>query len=265
MTEPDAQGEQTHVEESASTGTPVVEATPTEETRPVYWNELNSLPEDVRPLVEPIFKEWDTNVAKRLQGVHSEYEPYKPLFDEWEPEALSSALGLAQALEENPQEVIAQLAEAYGIDLGQGAASPQQSEPQAVEEDTSTEPDDPRFQLLEALARTVIEEREQRSMAEAQAELDTVLEGLRQQYGDYDENYVLSLIANEVEPEQAVAMFQQSVQQYAAKLNAPQANAPTVLGQGGGYPSQQVDPATLSNKDTEALVAQMLRAANQQG
>jgi hypothetical protein len=61
------------------------------------WAEyLEPLPESVRPLVEPAFKEWDAQVTKRFQSLHSEYEPYKQIIDDYEPDALAQAVAAMQ-------------------------------------------------------------------------------------------------------------------------------------------------------------------------
>lgn len=260
-------------EEPTGTGPAVPSApAPEADNKPIYWQQLEQLPEDVRPLVEPVFKDWDAGVSKRLQSVHSEYEPYKALVDEYEAEALQQAVQLAQALEANPEAFARNLLEAYGIDLGQGAASPPQSAPAVMPDatDPSALPDDPRFarldqheQLLQTMAEALLAERQEKALAQSSAQLDTVLNDLRTQYGEFDENYVLTHIANGVDPLQAVGMFHTAVEAYMAKQNQP--DAPQVIGQGGGYPSQQVDPTTLNNQDTEKLIVDMLRAANQQG
>lgn len=259
------QGQEAAADPTGLAVEPAVTEAPVE--NPPYWNELQELPESVRPLVEPVFKKWDAGVGQRLQSVHSEYEPYKPLFDEWEPDALSQAVQIAQALETDPQAFVQAIMEAYKIDLGQGVADQQ---PVVTPEFDENGPIDPRYQalldqqaqqdqLLQTMANAMISERQAAEQATSMQQLEQTLAQLRTEQGDFDETYVLGLIANNVEPAQAVEMFKQAVSQYAA----PKVEAPVIMGQGGGYPSNQVDPAGLDDKATKDLIVQMLRAANQ--
>lgn len=228
-------------------------------------NDLQKLPESVRPLVEPIFREWDGNVTKRLQSVHSEYEPYKPFVEAYEPDAIAQAIGLAQALEEDPQKFLAALQEAFGTPE-QGATGQPQAVAQPQEPAAPVEPWQEQLsqhqQLLEVIAQNMLAERQAQEQAAEDAELDSLLTELHTKHGAFDDNYVISLIANDVEPEAAVAQFKSIVEGYAQQLNAPNATAPTVVGSAGaGLPAERPNPSALSSKDTKALVAQMLAQA----
>lgn len=67
-----------------------------------YAEYLNRIPEEHRPLVEPIFKEWDGNVTKRFQE-HAErlkaWEPYQEAgLDRYDPQTLTQLVEFAQQL-----------------------------------------------------------------------------------------------------------------------------------------------------------------------
>lgn len=241
------------------------------ESKAPWENYLEKFPSSLHPVAREVFTEWDGNVTKRFQDLHSTYEPYKPFVEQWEPESIQEALQLAQALEANPQEFYNAMAKAYGFaESEQGAENqPEVEAPQEFEYD----PDDPlqvrlsqQEELLRTLSDHILGQREAQEQARIQAEqdaaLDTAMNTLKQQHGEFDEQYVLMQIANGVDPEDAVKQFQTLVGTWAARQNAPAASAPRVIGSGGGLPSTKVDPANLNSKQTKDLVVELLRSQN---
>lgn len=248
------------------------ETTTEQQPNKTPWDDyLTDLPESVRPLVEPKFREWDASVTQRFQSLQSEYEPYKPLFDDYDAEALAEAVSIAQAMENDPEGFISAVMQAYGLDqgtAGQQEAKPegQQAQPQGEQQTGEVNPFEQKLtqheELLRAMAETLVSERESRAEAEGEAELDALLANLHKEHGEFDENYVLTLMANDVDPAQAVQQFNTLVQTHAKRLNTPAAK---VAGSGGGgYPSQQVDLASLDSKSTKNLIVEMLKAEGQQ-
>ena len=244
------------------------EQAPEQESRAPWSDFVEKFPASYRGIAEEAAKEWDAGVTKRFQDLHSTYEPYKPFIEEWEPDAIGQAIQLAQALESDPQAFYQALAQSYGFaESEQGVANQQQelAQPEYDEND----PYAPQLQQHEELLRTLADHIIGQEEAKRQAEesrinnemLDTALNTLKQQYGEYDENYVLQAIAAGQDPEDAVKAFRGMVDQWAAKQNAPAANAPRVMRGSGGLPSLQVDPAQLGNKETKNLVAEYLRSA----
>jgi len=267
MGEFDTEGDVTQDQPDAGTGPVEQEGGATNDGQPPWADYLTDLPDSVRPLVEPKFKEWDASVTKRFQSLQSEYDPYKPLIAEYEPDALQQAVHLAQAMEANPQEFLARVAEAYGIEFGsdQGTADQQELEEPADNDDPYAQRFQQHEQLLQTMAEAMINERQQQEHAQADWELDGMLTELATKHGEFDEAFVLTQVANGVPPEQAVQNFQSIVQGYAQKLNQPSQQAPSVVsGGGGGYPSQQVNPNSLNSQGRKDLIVQMLRAANEQ-
>lgn len=239
------------------------EAPPQEPVSP-YAEHLESLPESVRPLVEPIFKKWDADVTQRFQQVHSQYEPYKawePIASEYDPDTVQQAIQLAQVLNEDPRRVYDALAENFGYASEQGHADPD------AEDDSEFDGPviDPRLQTVEemtnAMAEIMLSQQRIQQEAQEDAELDAYLNDLKSKHGDYDEEYVLAHMHMGFSGEEAIAKYQQLIGQ--ARQTAPV--APAILGSGGGLPSNAIDPAQLSTKDTKALVAQFLAQANNQG
>lgn len=241
----------------------------------LYSQYLENIPTDLHPVVIESYKKWDGDVTKRLQSVHSEYEPYKPVFEQYEPDALQQAVQLAEALESDPEAFLKALQEAYGITPQQQGQEfvQQQQEPEVNYGNEPLSPEavrlDQQEQLLRAMAERMLAEEQQREeqqrFQQEEAEYEQTMTALKTQYGEFDEVYVNSLLAQGVDPHLAVNHWKQQVETFAQQRLAPNLTAPTVMGAGGGMPSVQRDVAELSSQETRHLVEQMLRQAAESG
>lgn len=233
---------------------------------------LNQIPELERPIVAKYINDWDAGVSKRFQEVHSEYEAWKPFKEQGvDPEELNQLIALGQALNANPQETLNAIAEAYGIQFA----------PPATEQGTPTEPPKPtevtpsplgdlpepvvqKLAMVDTMAEILLAQQRDAEARAADQELEKILSSAREKHGDFDERYVLTLIANGLEPDAAVSEFKALQDRLAQAAAAPSNNSPVVLGsQGGnGLPDSSVDVTKLDSKATRELVTQMLEAAN---
>lgn len=255
----------------APTDVPVVQPTdsPPAVTSKPYDAYLEELPESVRPLVEPIFQKWDSGVTQRFQKLQEEYEPYqswKPLVEAGAPPELAQqSLQLVQTLEANPEQVLQALAQAYNVELG-SSVTPEPATPDPLDEVDEGPTPDPRLQQHEEMLKTMgnylLQQQQEKQKADEDAALERTLTDLRTKHGDFNEKYVLALMAQGEQPEKAVEQFKADLAQFVADTKAN--NAPVVVGPGGGVPTTSVDPSTLGGKDTKALVIELLAAANQQ-
>lgn len=249
----------------------------TPESQALYADYLNELPETVRPLAESAFKKWDADVTRRFQELHSQYDPWKPVIEAANPDDVAGALQVANVLEQDPERFLRAFAESFP-DLVQGVLGQQQQQqqtPASTDEQglDGLDPSDPlvqRITQLEGLLQQAVGGfqgfTEQQQQQENQKILDQTLADLHTQHGDFDDTYVLSQMAfRGLTPEQAVTEFKNNV---LAKYGQPQPQqqqqqqAPNVLTPGGGLPATPINVAELSDKDTKALVAQLLDNAN---
>lgn len=242
-----------------TTDTDTGQVEPQEQKAP--WAEyLEPLPESVRPLVEPTFKKWDADVTQRFQQYSQTLEPYKawdPVIQEFQdPQVAQQAAALMQAINEDPERVYRALAEQFGFG-DQGAEEP------TTEESSPEDYVDPEFatyrQMTENMAAIMLAQQQAEEAAREDAALDNYLTELKTKYGDFDDEYVLAHMHLGMDGEQAVAKFQGLLNQRLAQVPT----APTILGAGGGLPSQAIDPAQMNSKDVKNLVAQMLAAQAQ--
>lgn len=233
----------------------------------LYAAYLEKFPTSLHPIARDVFKEWDGNVTKRIQSVHQEYEPYKPFVESYEPDAIEQALAIAEAMERDPQAFVDAMVNAYGLTPAQEAELQQQLNPDDDEDEF--DPQAARLaqheELLQTMAEAMLAERQEREqlieLQESEALYTQTMDALTEKYGEFDVEYVNTLLANGVDPDVAVQHWQSQVQTFAQRQLAPNQTAPMVMGAGGGTPSIQRDVENLSSQETKQLVAEMLRNA----
>lgn len=234
------------------------------------WDEvLSVLPEQFHSVVTPHFQKWDSAANQRVESVNgqlSAFESYKPFVEHGiSAEDVEQGIRLMYEVNNNPQSVYDALQKAYNFGQAPNAATPVANNGESEEE---AEPNsDPRYNRLneglELVSRIVLNDAQAKQAAQADSALDSELNQLKEKIGDYDERYVLALMQSGLSAEQAGDAWAGLQQQF-----QPKPFAPSILsgnnGGGSGLPSNAIDPAKLSSKDTRGLVAQMLQqAANQ--
>lgn len=256
---------------------------------PPYAKHLEKVPEGFRPLVEPTFKEWDADVTRRLQEVHSRYEPYKQFLDaQVAPEQLREAMDLYRMMVENPERIYEAMGQHLGITQQQAGAEQGQ---EADEDEFDLGGEDPHFDLekdprfkayaqqQQELARqqqiiveSMQQARQQQEEAEGEAWLNQrtqeITADLQQKGIEPDWDYVLTLASSLMEHkgmdhdkalDTAVGSYVTKVQSYMQRPTAGQ-SAPMVLPTSGGTPSTQT-PVFESGKQRREYGAAALRAA----
>lgn len=235
-----------------------------------------------RAIVEPYVKQWDAGVTRRFQDLHSQLRPYEEIGAD--PVQLQAAYRLYQMVDQDPQQVLQILQEAVGADggagvqqqgplpqgqpqLGQGQAPGQLPQQQPGQAPGALPPEvqqqfDMMQQMLEALGNKVLEGDQQSAQAQEDSELDDYIGLLKQEFGEFDERYVLSQMMAGMDGEQAVQAFQQLVQGQVNQRSAPP--VPPILGGGGAIPQEQQSIAKAGRGDVKNLVANILAQANSQ-
>jgi hypothetical protein len=237
---------------------------------PAWQQILNQIPSEYHEAVIPTLQRWDSGVSRRFQRIHDEYAPYKEL-GEFEPDSIKEAMNVYNALNNDPAATWEAIGRVYGL-------SPQQVS-QAASDDEDFDMDDlpgpirERLNRLDEHDRTLvqlsqqIQQQQQASQQEQEDEaLEEYLDDLREEYGDFDEEYVVGLIAAGLDGEDAVERFQQLINDIASNTEVePRANYPQVMSGGGGVPDYgEVDTSSMSNQDTQALIAEILRLSHDQ-
>lgn len=254
-----------------------------------YAGYLKGIPEQYHGQLLDGFKRTDGHWQNKLNEAQSQYTPWAPIAERYELPYVQASTAFMDAIQQNPAEVVPWLAREFGVEVAQqaqqqvqGQGQQQWGQDQGGAEDwrTNVQPEVlqrlDRMDEVERLAMTnaqafmeaqqkqqEVEQRQQ--LNEEIAEFDRHLGELRTKHGDFDMDWVLAKLGTGEfdSPEKAVHAYKSWEQQVVAA--AAQRRVPTLLNSGGGYQSNQVDPASMSAKDTRALVAQIVAQANQDG
>lgn len=249
-----------------SQGQELPDTTPEPDVESPWSKYLEGVPTAFRPTIEGRFKEWDADVTRKFQQVHSEYEPYKafqPLLDAgYDPQQLYQ---LADTINNDPRRLYDALVSNFGDEWGLNG---QVQTPEQGQHGTNVDEDllesDPRYAELKStvdiMADIFLEQHRREQEQTEDQQLDQYLGALKQQFGEYDEKVVLGLMNAGLSGEDAVKAYQNSITQALQQRNRPQ--APRILGSGGGIPTESVDLSKSQNRKN--LVTQMLTAAKEQ-
>jgi hypothetical protein len=240
------------------------------------WQEiLNVIPEELHDKVLPTLQQWDAGVSRRFQKIHDEYEPYKK-FEEYDPEDIEEAMGVYRALTSDPASTWETIGRVYGL-------SPQQVSQATSDEDFDLDELPPAIreklskidlhdQVLEYVSQQMLELQAQEEEAQEDQVLEELLEDLHETYGDFDEEYVVGLLASGIDPDEAVGRFKEFTSKYSSSQPYRQQTpatlqhetAPRVMSSGGGIPNAgSVDVSKLSNQSTQDLISQILRLSQE--
>lgn len=240
---------------------------------PAPWQSyVDRFPEQSRQQAAEIFREWDGNVTRQQQSVQSQYAPWRSFADAgYEPQYVTAATQLLDQIRTNPQEIIPWLASEAGVNWGgqgdQGAPAASEQQPEWM---SNLPPElvdrlgrmDKVEQLAELLGQTMLQQQEEQQLNSELADFDNYLAELAKQYGEFDEDWVLAKIeAQQMTPEQAVQGWHEQRQIWAAE--AARGRAPRILGNGGGLPSNHIDPRSMNRSQTRDLVAQLAMEAQE--
>lgn len=217
-----------------------------------------------RPIVEPYVKQWDAGVSRRFQELHSELAPWKALGVD--PDTVTSAMTLYQMIDDNPQQVVDLITQAIAEETGQ--LSPGQGIDQPLGQPPGDAPGispelqqrlDRQDKVLEAIAQHFLGQQQEQQQAQEDQQLDQYLGLLKQEYGEFDEDYVIAKMLSGMSGDDAVKAYSQAVQsQVNARAARPQ--VPTILGGGGSVPNESQSIAKASRGDVKSLVTNLLQA-----
>lgn len=258
MTLADAQGS---VDEGQSTGDDGGQ----EQSDGLASSFLSRIPDADRAVVEKYVKQWDAGVTRRFQELHKQYEPYKNL---GELETLQKAQEIYGILDEDPERLYNALREVFEEETGEQLQNQDASVESPPEFQGALQELQSRFeqqtQVLEALANYVMNIENQSKESQEDAELEDYLDLLKQEYGEFDEDYVLTKMYHGASGEEAIQAYQEFVQQITNQAGSAVNNLPTFLSSSGGSgvpqtPSQKL--GEIPGKDIRNLVADVLAQA----
>ena len=252
----ETQGQETETSiESQSSGTGINPA----------WNDLlESVPSSLHSQITPHLTKWDQNFQTKINEVHSQYEPFKPFVEsQIAPDQINYALGVLQAIEERPQDVLNALQAYIGTDDDeQGQDDTEDNGPEQPE--LFNHPEYKRMQeMVETMAQLLVQQRQAETDAQVDSELESDLKAAQEKHGDYDEEWVLTKMYNNpnLSVDEAVQAYKEFEQGILSRNRKP---GPPVMSPGGSVPNQDFKPSGLDSQGKRGLVAQMLAQAAQQ-
>jgi hypothetical protein len=254
---------------------------------------LGRVPQEHRPIVEPYVKQWDAGVTRRFAELHSQLAPYQEL---GELEELQAAAGVAQMLQENPYQVYGILHQALingelfdemGNPIAPGSPFPgQQGGQQQLAQQQQTIPGqqeqglngqdipapvaqrlDQITQAVMALGNHLLGQQQSSQVQEEDAALDSWLEQMHTEYGEFDDRWVIGRVLDGEDPEAAITAFNDLITERASSQLNRQNGLPALLGAGGGggAPADPSNVKNLSRKQTQGLVASVLASRSGNG
>lgn len=228
-------------------------------------NELyDILPKSLHGLIEPVVSKWQSGIDREFEKMSG----YRQLAEAGvSPDIIEASLELAQQISANPRAIYDELAERYGW---QQAQQIMQEATAVAATATETEDDGFDFELgddqssaelkalkaeIEAMKSERVQEAEAQQAAQYEYEIETSLEYLREEHGDFDENMIIrrAMLLSEDYPDAelpqligaAYEQYQQEVQQIASQVSK---RAPRVSG-GAGNSLPAPEQVKLSSRD----------------
>lgn len=247
--------------------------TPTESTpgiNPAWNSVLDKIPAEFHSQIIPTFQEWDKNFQSKTSEVQSQYEPYNFLLEGGiDPQRVQMALNLTNIIDADPRKFYEEMGNFYKDQWGQGQQGQDNGEEfqlGAAEEDFDIT-QHPKFQELqqtiEAMSQGLQQQEQEKAIKQAEAEVEAEVKQLKEEYGDWDEEFVFSLAVAKNIP------LKQAVEAYNAKFgqaqSQPKPTPPTVFPTTNSVPlAQQADPAKMSRQQTRQMVVEILKAQSKE-
>jgi hypothetical protein len=227
---------------------------------------LKTVDEDHRELLEPYVKRWDAAVTRRFQNYSQTLAPYQQL---GEVDEIQQAMEFVNYARENPEELYRLLKEEFeDDDQGSGPGTSSSDSPlQGLPPEIAEQFGELRS-VVELMAQDYIDRQNQTKEQQEDEAVETLLGQLHTEFGDFDEEYVLTKIANGTDPAKAVKQFNRLQEKAIEKALADSGieNLPSVLNsrRGGSGPPVQEQSQRLGDipsKDLKNVVADIVAQA----
>lgn len=239
------------------------------------WEEAwKDVPEPIKAQQRAVFEKWDANF-NALQARHAPYAQYEQ--HGYNPEYISQAISIQQALVANPEEFVRKAISEFGLTVGEARQA--LADAQNVDPNTFVTPEEERIRRIEAQNAQLMQTFEERQRAEQEAQLKAqqvgqirgILGNLHATYGDFDEERVVQWASMNASTgknaDLEVALNELRAYEADVVLRA-QRTAPRVLGAAGGTASFQAPPEPkrlLTDDERLAKALELGRQLTQQG
>jgi len=230
---------------------------------PAWQPFLEAVPQEYHAKVTPLLQEWDSNVNKRFEKVHSDYADYKDFKENGVNRAqLEQGLNLLNAISADPLQVYKAMKEAYKFEEDAPPSGQGQQEPKVDDEPWKKGYEELR-QNYETVAKVLVAKQEAEENARQDQLLATEMSDLRKKYGDYDEEWVLAKLM--VNPKNTPEMAVKAYKDWEAQQQARFGPKPLFISGNGAVPgANNFDPRKAKDKDVNSYVAEMLMHSQRQ-
>lgn len=244
---------------------------------------LESIPEEIREQVAPIFKEWDGNVTREFQKRAEQWKPYEELgIRDLDPEDLGALMGFYEAAQDETtfKDWVTEAARELGLSLAPAEGDVPGDEPDEPDEGDVGELTPERIEQMiaqshaerdAAEAARKEEERVAEIHEQVAAEARQTLDELKGEFGDddrWDEDLVAFYASRHQGENVSIAdALRKGFQDMTQRLNAAQSDAldaklgkQTAPAVGGGRPNTTPAPIKTISQAGDQL-RERLRAA----
>ncbi|NBT35699.1 MAG: hypothetical protein EBT03_09210 [Betaproteobacteria bacterium] len=188
-----------------------------------YAEYLDKLPEEIRGDVEPVFKEWDSNVTKKFQehaDFRKQWEPLQDLnLNDVPRDELENLIALRELAAESPEEFDRWLMETV---TERGLLGQDSQDPYAAEEDS--DPLEDKLSPLQSELQQLKEWKEQQEyesrVSEAMKLVEQQVEEASQKHPDVPKELAEQFLASfaESDPENAVNLAYEAAEKWMAQI-----------------------------------------------
>jgi len=188
-----------------------------------YQEYLDRLPEDIRGDVEPIFKDWDSNVTKKFQEAaefRKQWEPFQDLnLTDVPRDELQNLIALRELAADDPDQFNEWLI-STALERGLLEQQAEESDPYEDESDPLEEKLNPLQSELQQLKEWKEQQEEEARISEAMKFVEQQVEEARQKHPDVDPELAEQFLASfaESDPENAVSLAYEAAEKWMAQI-----------------------------------------------
>lgn len=240
---------------------------------PAWASVLEQIPSQFRDQVTPALQDWEKQHSSKMDELKQQYAAWEPFVNnKVDPKQAEQALGFVYAIEQNPKQAIEAIQQYYNLTPQEAAAVAQQAVQQ--QQQTGDNDLDPRIaaqiqeikQQNELMAKILVKNQEQTSAREAdqkvEQEFATVKQHMKKQYGldAIDERAIAGYaLGMNTDVKTAAEAWYQGIKQHAEAMQRP---APSLLGTGGGLPTERPNIKQMDENSFKNYAVDFVKAFN---
>jgi hypothetical protein len=243
---------------------------------PAWEEALSAIPQEFHPHLKEHFGKWDGGIQKRFQTVQQQYAPLKQ-YEEFAnlgvaPTDINEAMQIRHAMQNDPASLYKWLETSYNLgQQGQG-----QEEIQELElSETDAFFQDPRYtelkQKAEFAEQAIRQFNQQAVTSKVSAQVETETRSVQEKFPGLNIAEVATFALGMAQNDNSMPDLMKAAERMAgfvpnASPAVPRASdsAPPVISGNRGLPTTSINYGTMNSDDRSKLVADLMRAAQQE-